>query len=54
MSKTKEILKEYLKGYYKHLDAFVQSKPPQSEIDKILDRINEVIEMIEELERDGK
>ncbi len=49
-----ENLKKYLQGYYIELNMAQILKIPPSDIDKILDRINEIKLMIEELEKEGK
>lgn len=54
MNEAAESLKKYIKGYYIELDLAIMFKKSQSEIDKILDRINEVKKMIDELEKTGK
>lgn len=54
MNKAAESLKKYLEGYHIELDLAIMLGLPSAEIDRLLDRINEVKAMIEELEKEDR
>lgn len=54
MNKAAESLKKYLEGYNQILDMTLAMNTNSEEIDKILDRINEIKQMISDLENSDK